>query len=219
MATPGVFENVPDRPSTGETLSRDWPGDQRESTRNPYRRTYSWGQGISDFLMAVGDTALPGAGALDYATGSNVRNRLDRATGGYRSRNQNADSSYMRDMIRNDPGYKGSSFSQWLSGLFNRDKPASSPGDDEGAPSSSRLQELLRGLSNNGGSFIAPQRGPGELSGAAAALRDHYGRNPMRNDPGFGQVGSMSDSVLAEGQARLREAQREYQARRAITPQ
>lgn len=69
--------------------------------------------------LAMG--ALPGpAGLIDRATGSNVRNQMDRLTGATSARNQRDYDAYMRGLMRNDPGNERNSIRSRIGSWFNQ---------------------------------------------------------------------------------------------------
>jgi hypothetical protein len=73
----------------------------------------------------------PGVGAADRMTGNNVRNFADRLSGATLARNQQDTNAYMRQLMKDDPGYEQYSMGQrlrsWARSLFG--------GGEEGEPS------------------------------------------------------------------------------------
>lgn len=65
--------------------------------------------------------ALPGpTGLIDRFTGNRIQGFADRMTGATMARNQQDTNAYMRDLMRNDPGYDQYSFSNRMRRLFGR---------------------------------------------------------------------------------------------------
>lgn len=104
------------------------PSNMEGQRGNPY----AWYRtAFNPRLMASGammGLLPPGVGAADRLTGSNIRNFADRLSGAELARNQQDTNAYMRQLMRDDPGYEQYSVGQrlrnWARGLFG--------GGDEG---------------------------------------------------------------------------------------
>lgn len=100
------------------------PSNMEGQRGNPY----AWYRtAFNPRLMASGammGLLPPGVGAADRLTGSNIRNFADRLSGAELARNQQDTNAYMRQMMRDDPGYEQYSIGQrlrnWARDLFGR---------------------------------------------------------------------------------------------------
>ena len=88
-----------------------------EQRLRPYQQRMTPRTFFSDMLRGM----LPApVGVADQFTGNNIRNWIDDRVGATADRNQNEYNAYMRQMVRDDPGYGTSNPFSGLSQLFQR---------------------------------------------------------------------------------------------------
>jgi uncharacterized membrane protein YgcG len=111
-------------------------GDRRGSPYAWYRTAFNPRLMASELMMG----ALPmGVGVADRFTGNRIQNFTDRMSGATLARNQQETNAYMRQLMRNDPGYEqygiGQRLRNWARNLFGGD-------DNQGATGPAPIPQM-----------------------------------------------------------------------------